>query len=55
MNTIVSVFMCKLLEDKPTDILSYAGEFFEKYPLTISNSSAKLKEIVAIEKQHFFG
>jgi hypothetical protein len=30
IDTIISVFMCKLLEDKPKDVLAYAGEFFEK-------------------------
>ena len=30
IDTMVSVFMCKLLEDKPEDILGYAGKFFDK-------------------------
>ena len=30
IDTLISVFMCKLLEDKPKDVLAYAGEFFEK-------------------------
>ena len=30
IDSIISVFMCKLLEDKPKDVLTYAGDFFEK-------------------------
>lgn len=30
IDTLVSVFISKLLEDKPKDVLAYAGSFFEK-------------------------
>ena len=30
IDTLISVFICKLLEDKPKDVLTYAGAFFEK-------------------------
>lgn len=30
IDTLISVFVCKLLEDRPKDVLSYAGSFFEK-------------------------
>lgn len=30
IDMLISVFICKLLEDKPADVLAYAGTFFEK-------------------------
>jgi len=29
LNTIISVFLFRVLEEKPDDVLSYAGQFFD--------------------------
>lgn len=33
LQNMVSVFLFKVLEEKPADILSYAGKFFDQYTL----------------------
>lgn|SRR3990167_1338296 len=45
IETIMSVFVCKLMEDKPDDPLAYAGEFFE---------NPDLQKIIEIEQDYFF-
>ena len=30
VNAMISVFLCKLLEEQPDNILGYAGKFFDK-------------------------
>lgn len=31
LNKMISVFLFKVLEEKPSDILTYAGDFFDQY------------------------
>lgn len=31
LNTIISVFLFRILEEKPENILAYAGRYFDKY------------------------
>lgn len=45
LNDLISVFLFKLLEEKPSNIISYAGQFFDR---------KGLKEIINIEKEHYF-
>jgi len=33
LNDLISVFLFKVLEEKPDDILEYAGKFFDQYIL----------------------
>ena len=44
LNTIVSVFLFRVLEEKPEDILAYAGRYFDK---------PELKQVIDIEKSHY--
>lgn len=37
LNVLISVFMCKLLEDQPSNVLAYAGTFFDKYSLSLGS------------------
>lgn len=44
LQNMISVFLCKVLEEKPKDILAYAGKYFDQ---------ADLKKIIEIESKHY--
>ncbi|EAS03302.1 RIIa domain protein (macronuclear) [Tetrahymena thermophila SB210] len=44
LNTIISVFLFRVLEEKPDNILAYAGRYFDK---------PDLKQVIEIEKKHY--
>jgi hypothetical protein len=46
INSMISVFLCKLLEEQPENILSYAGKFFD---------NDNLQSVIDIELNHYFG
>lgn len=50
---MISVFLFKVLEEKPGDILSYAGKFFDQY--VELNSRPELEKIIDIQTKHYLG
>ena len=44
LQNMVSVFLFKVLEEKPKDILSFAGKYFDQ---------SDLKSIIEIESKHY--
>lgn len=58
LNVMISCFLFKVLEEKPSNILSYAGNFFDQlkyffYYFFKFYYREKLKEIIDIEKKHY--
>ncbi|KAM3135010.1 hypothetical protein pb186bvf_012834 [Paramecium bursaria] len=46
LEVMLSVFLFKVLEEKPQDLLAYAGKFFDE---------KNLEEIIQIQKRHYLG
>ena len=44
LHIMISIFLFRILEEKPEDLLQYAGRFFNQ---------PNLKEVLQIEKQHY--
>lgn len=47
LNIMISIFLFRVLEEKPDDLLKYAGNFFDQYAIHITHRP-NLRDIIAI-------
>ncbi|CAK90518.1 unnamed protein product (macronuclear) [Paramecium tetraurelia] len=52
LSVMLSIFLFRVLEEKPDDVLMYAGKFFDQQYIYIYNRE-HLEQVILIQKKHY--